>query len=160
MSMAIERNFTLAWYEGLSMCGILPDETTPEEDARLRIEINTEIGYLYGLAEDISHDNRDSGGKLRVINKRLEMWTNKYGMIRDLAKSYACQDEKLKWVMDVLKEHCSDCLNLDGRVYRASIWRQQNIYPRMPSLECKGYHCGCEFVSTSEPVTRGRPLSI
>ena len=155
---SIEHNFTMAWYEGLADCGISPSEQTPDEEARLRMEINLEIGYLYQFAWDISSNNKYNGGKLSTIFNRLDMWVNKYGMIRGLARTYACEDEKLMWVMMPLKEHCRDCLRLDGKVYRRSTWRKYNIYPRMPNLECGGYHCGCDLVPTSEPLSRGRPI--
>jgi len=155
---SIEHNFTLAWHEGLSDCGISPSDQTPEEQARLRLEINNEIGYLYQFAVDINNNNKLLGGKLHAIYTRIQMWVNKYGMIRDLARTYACADEKLEWVMHPLKEHCRDCLRLNGKVYRASTWRNNNIYPRMHSLECGGYRCGCEFRPTSLPVSLGRPI--
>lgn len=160
MTRAIERNFRLAWEEGLRDCGINPNETTAEEDARLRLEINTEIGYLYGFANDVYNANRASGGLLRDLNRRLGMWVNKYGMIRNLARTYACEDRKKKWVMNPRKEHCESCLRLDGRVYRASTWQRYNIYPRMPRLRCGGFWCGCDFEDTDEPCTPGRPPEI
>jgi len=159
-SRSIEYHFTRAWEEGLASCGILPSEQTPEESARLRYEINSEIGYLYDFGEDIAAEDRSHGGKLRAVNQRLSMWVNKYGMIKDLAMSYACADRKLMWTMNVhCREHCTSCLKLSGHVYRASTWRKYNIYPRMPSLQCGGFHCCCEFIETNEPISPGRPIS-
>lgn len=157
-TLAIERSFTAAWAEGLGECGISLSEQTPEEEARLRAEINLEIGYIAQFAWDINRNTKYSGGKLNEIFKRIEMWVNKYGMIRALARTYACGDEKLEWVMNPFKEHCRDCLRLNGKVYRRSVWRAQGIYPRMPSLECGGYRCGCDLVQTTLPLSRGRPI--
>jgi hypothetical protein len=154
---AIEYYFTTAWNEGLGECGIAPSEQTADETARLRLEINTEIGYLWQFGYDIMRGSKLEGGKLTTIFNRLDMWTNKYAKIRALARTYACEDQKLEWVMNPLKEHCRDCLKLNGKVYRQSVWRKYNVYPRMPELECGGYKCGCDLIVTTKPLSRGRP---
>ena len=160
MTREIERSYTRAWADGLSSCGILLDEMTPEEQARLSLEINMEIQYVYSFANQILVASRSRGGKLKPLYDRLDMWINRYNAIRDMAMTYACQDEKLKWVMGATKEHCTSCRRLDGRVYRASAWRSADLYPRKHSLECGGWRCACEFVPTSEPATPGFPPRI
>lgn len=156
----IERNFTRAWEEGMSSCGIRLDEMTLEESSRLRLEINNEIQYVYTFADAIINNSRANNGKLRTLYDRVDMWINRYNSVRDLAMTYACQDQKLMWVMGYTKEHCLDCLRLDGRVYRASLWRSADLYPRKHSLQCGGFRCACEFVSTNEPATPGFPPRI
>lgn len=156
----VERNFALAWYSGLDECGISPSEQTPEEIARLNFEINTEIQYIYKLCDSALSNSKINGGKLRTLFDRVDMWVNRYTAIRDLARTYACSDQKLKWVMGATKEHCSDCFRLDGRVYRASTWRSADLYPRKHSLACGGFRCACEFVPTDEPCTPGVPPRI
>jgi hypothetical protein len=160
MAGEIERNFTRAWADGMSSCGLRMDEMTLDEDARLRAEISAEIQYIYSFASAIMSNSRANNGKLRTLYDRVDMWTNRYNYIRDLAKTYACQDQKLMWVMGYTKEHCSDCRRLDGRVYRASAWRNADLYPRKHSLECEGWRCACELVPTNQPATPGFPPRI
>lgn len=159
MSGSIHRGLTRAWFEGLRGCGIAPGEITPDEQLILDGEINAQISYLVPFGLDIV-ESRDTGGRLRDLFSRLEMWTGRYHSVSGLAQSIACQDRKLKWVWNPLKEHCGSCRRLNGRVYRASTWRRYNIYPRMRALECKGYRCGCYFEQTNDPVTPGRPPNI
>lgn len=160
MSTVIRRNLTFAWYEGAKQCGINPSELTSEEISQLNIEINKDMGYLIGFADAIRRGQKSEGGKLTPLLRRAELWANRYDAVRSNAMSYACRDKKLKWVWNPLKEHCGDCMRLNGRVYRASIWRKYDIKPRMRSLACHGYNCGCMFVETDEPATPGRPPSI
>lgn len=160
MIREIERSYTRAWEDGLSSCGIRLSEQTPEEQSRLALEIGTEIQFVYGFVNQILASSKRNGGKLRPLYDRLDMWTNRYNSIRDLARTYACQDQKLMWVVGYTKEHCTDCMRLNGRVYRASVWRNADLYPRKHSLECRGFRCACEFVPTNQPATPGFPPRI
>lgn len=160
MVSAIRRGFQLAWDEGESTYGITPAEWTQEEKNRLDLETNTEIGYVLGLADAVWNGRKETGGKLTPLLGRATMWGNKYGNIRSIAMTYAGADQKMKWGMNPLKEHCSGCLKLDGRVYRGSVWRRWDIYPRMRRLPCGGHHCGCTLTPTILPITPGRPPNI
>lgn len=160
MTLAIRYGYTYAWYDGAGKCGILPSELSPEELLRLDREIMNEIQYLSNFANSISQNSKRNKGKLAPLFDRAEMWVNNFGRISGIAMSLACQDKKLKWVWNPLKEHCSDCQRLNNRVYRASIWSKYNISPRMRRLACGGFKCGCRFEETQEPVTPGRPPMI
>lgn len=160
MTRAIRRYYTFAWQEGARDCGILPSDLTPDELMALEREISSQYQYLIGFANAIESNSKRRKGKLGPLHKRGEMWISRYSAVRDLAKSYACRDAKLKWVWNPNKEHCSSCQRLNSRVYRASIWRKYDIYPRMHRLACKGYRCGCVFEKTLDAVTPGRPPTI
>lgn len=160
MVLAIESNYTRAWSDGLGQCGIRLDEQTPQESARLLFEINNEVQYVYQFADAIARESKANSGKLGLLYERADMWVNRYTSIRDLAITYGCSDQKQMWVMGYTKEHCPDCLRLDGRVYRASAWRSADLYPKKHSLNCGGYRCACQFVSTNEPCTPGYPPRI
>lgn len=160
MNVTINRGFTRAWHEGIARCGLLPGDMTLEEIGRLNTEINSEISHILGFATSIEQGSKANNGKLAGHIKRAEMWSARYSAIRDLASSIGCPDLKMMWVMNPLKEHCSDCLNLDGRVYRSSVWRKYGIYPRMHALACRGFKCGCRFQPTTSPVTPGFPPAI
>jgi len=156
MFTTIQRGFTRAWYDGAYECGLLPDDLTIEEKQRLADEILTEQSFIVNFGSDILEGLKGEA-LLRTHTVRIPMWVNRYSNIQNIARMMACGDEKLKWVMHPLKEHCPDCLMLDGRVYRASVWRTTGWEPKSRDLACGGYKCGCEFVITNEPITRGRP---
>lgn len=157
MFYAIQTGFQRAWYEGLQECGLTPEDMTLEERQRLDQEIDAELRYITGFAVDISSGSRDQGGLLRDLMWRVDLWQNRYVGVRELAKTYACGDRKLKWIVNPIKEHCRDCLMLDGKVYRASVWKDSGWAPRSRTLACGGFKCGCYFEETNEPITPGVP---
>jgi hypothetical protein len=157
MSLAIERGFTQAWYEGARIYGVSPSELTDEEHLRLTDEVNHEREFVRNLGQAINTNPKVFGGKLQPLFSRAELWVSGYNRIRILGSSYAAKDQKQGWRLGPTKEHCSSCLKYNGRVYRASTWRKYNIQPRSYSLECKGYHCFCEFYPTNAPATPGYP---
>lgn len=154
---AIDRGFTRAWYQGAGECGIKEGELTSDESQALYTEVNSEISFIYSFADDIMRNSKVNKGKLTPLYQRAEMWTNRFEFIRSMARSMACKDQKLQWQMGPTKEHCVDCIRLNGRVYRASVWDKYGLVPRSHNLSCGGYRCLCRFVTTSMPVTSGRP---
>lgn len=157
MSLAIERGFTQAWYEGAKIYGISPAELTPEEHLRLTDEVNKEREFVRNLGQAITANSKISGGKLQPLITRAELWVAGYNRIRTLGSTYAARDQKQEWRMGATKEHCRSCQRYNGRVYRASTWRKHNIYPRMYDLECRGYNCQCDLYITNAPATPGYP---
>lgn len=157
MSLAIERGFTQAWYEGAKIYGINPSELSEEEHAALTSEVNKETGYIYGLGQAINANTKALGGKLAPLISRAELWVSGYNRVRVLGSTYAAKDQKLEFRLGPTREHCRDCSKYNGRIYRASIWRKYNIQPRSYDLACRGYNCLCEFVPTSAPATPGYP---
>lgn len=157
MLTTIRRNLTQAFQEGAASCGIRPNEYSEAELARLEGEIGNEVARLDPLTDFIVANSQANGGKLATVYARLELWTNAYTRVKNVAQTLACGDLKLKWRMNPLKEHCNDCRRLDGRVYRASTWAKYDIYPRKWDLECRGLRCGCVFEETDEPCTPGFP---
>ena len=160
MGFAISRAFAMAWYEGAESCGIKPSELTPNEQAQLQIEVHSETSFLTGFGSDIMRASKKNGGKLGPHLQRAEMWVNRYDGIYSQAMMMACGDQKIKWILNPAKENCPDCLRLNNRVYRASTWKKYDIRPKMRSLACGGYACGCIFVKTEDPCTPGRPPTI
>jgi len=162
MVTAIDRGLRAAWYEGAAHCGIRPGELTPEEEARLAMEINSEVSHIYSFGRFVFDHNKRNGGQLSPMYRRADMWINKYLSVASLASTMACGDLKFKWVMNVAKEHCISCRKLSGRVYRGSTWARYNIYTKMKDgrLACGGWKCGCDLVPTSDPCTPGRPPNL
>jgi hypothetical protein len=156
MSLAIERGFTQAWYEGAKIYGINPDELTDEEHAAITSEVDKEMGFIYGLGQAIMANAKAFGGKLAPLFSRAELWISAYNRVRIMGSTYAAKDQKQEWVYGDT-QHCGDCFNYNGRVYRASTWKKHNIYPKMYGLGCKGYHCECKFEPTDKPLNKGYP---
>lgn len=157
MSSALRRGLTRAWQAGAAEVGIQPDELTREEIDALNTLINEQIYYLIPFGQDIVERNKPSGGLLRNVNRRGEMWINRYEDARNQGKIMAAGNMKMEWVMGPTIEHCQDCLKYNGRVYRASIWNKYNIKPQSMNLSCHGFKCLCKFVATDKKVNKGFP---
>jgi hypothetical protein len=160
MIRTIETGLGRAWNEGAGEVGILPEEFTQEEIFARDAAILQEIQYITRFGSWIASRDKASGGLLRDLMYRMSMWVNKYNDIRNLAMQVVGADLKLTWRLGPTKEHCSDCANYNGRVYRASLWRKYNIRPQSRGLECKGYKCQCRLSPTNAPATPGRPPSM
>lgn len=157
MGNAQERYLTEAWHEGMAECGLRPEEmTTPERNA-LDQMLSSESVHLFSFAEDIRVHSRAEGGKLGPLMVRADMWINTYREAKARAMTMACADQKLVWRLGSTREHCSDCLNYNGRVYRASVWARYDIRPQHRSLSCRGYRCQCSLIPTNDPAMPGRP---
>ena len=153
-----------AWQQGAASCGISEDELTLDERIRRDIIINEQRNYIIGFIDWVYEHRRDGPSKapLASILARAALWGNAWTRTYSEAKARACADLKLRWRLHgrrVTKESCVDCLKMDGRVYRASIWAKYSIFPQSPDLACGGWACGCswEEVDASTPANRGRP---
>lgn len=160
MESAIRRGFSQAWAEALQSVGLsYPDDMTPEERAALQDAITNEIGFTFQFGIDIEQNSKANGGKLTPLLQRVEMWVNRYHAINARALTMVQSDPALKWIMDPRKENCSSCAKLNGKVKRASFWRDNGILPAVagaPYLECQGFNCGCVLQPVNEPLSKGR----
>lgn len=160
MVSAITRRFTEAYLSGLKSAGISPSEMTFDETQRLEELINDDIQYVFPFGADIQEARRRGTPSLGSLFERAEMWVNGYDRVRSIAIEMASTNPKVKYINGDTIDPCSDCTNLDQRVYRAEIWKQYDIYPRSRRLKCKGFRCQCVFEVTSDPLTPGRPPNI
>jgi hypothetical protein len=151
----IGRGYRQAWHEGAAREGVRPDELTHVELGEINSAINAEVGNLLMAATDLQGKLKTDGGKWGPIQKRADTWASRYEQIAARAELTAAGDKKKKWTYGDT-EHCEDCRKLNGRVYRASKWREANIEPRSSRLQCFGIHCQCRFEDTDEPITRGK----
>jgi len=155
---------TAAWRQGAASCGIAEDELSLEERIRRDMLINAQRGYIMGFVEWVYQHRRDGPDKLKLeqILARAALWGNAWNKAYNESKARACADQKMRWVLHgrrVTKESCPDCLRLNGRIYRASVWARYEIFPQSPMLACGGFKCGCSWgdVGPDEKVTPGRP---
>jgi hypothetical protein len=157
MSRLMERRLTEAWIEGAEEVGIKADELTEEELAALTQLIADEFQYILNIASDIEDNSREKGGALGPLISRAVLWGNRAVEARNKGKLYAQNNPKLKWVSKG-KNPCTSCRKLNGKVKRASYWREKGISPQDPEnshLECEGWHCHCEMQPTDEALSKG-----
>lgn len=158
MMSGVRVGLTQVWYAGAEVCGIKPDDLTPAEKSALDAKIANERAHVFDVAEYITQNLKADGVKLVVINRRAALWGQRALDVYNTAKAMACGDKKLKWVMDPVKEHCDSCVKLNGKVKRASYWRDHGVLPQNPPnprLQCRGWKCGCSLNPTDDPVSRG-----
>lgn len=160
MFSAIGRGYEQAWQEGASSCGIKPDERTEEESKELTRIIGDHYQFVGRFVEWITAHSKANGGNLEMVLGRAFEWSNRYVYIETVAREMACKNQKEVWRTDPVKEHCCDCLRMEGRVYRNSTWAKYGIEPRSPALACFGGHCGCHREPTDLPITKGRPPAL
>src|SRR3972149_10293166 len=131
MISTLEHGLRRSWGEGAAQCGIQPAELTLDELDAMRFLINSQVNYVMGLANDIQAADKSKKGKLRPFIQRGQLWINLYNQASNQARQMACGDKKMKWVIgSTIKVHCSTCLKLSNRVYRASIWKKYDIRPQ------------------------------
>lgn len=155
---------TDAWRQGAASCGIAESDLSPEERVRRDGMVVEQRGYIWNFITWIYDHRRDGPDKLlwRAVAARAALWGNAWNRAYNEAKARACANTKLRWVLHgrrVTKKSCPDCLKLNGRVYRASIWAKYAVFPQSPDLACGGFRCGCDWgdVGPDERVTPGRP---
>jgi len=160
MKIAIRRQIPLAYYEGAAECGIARDEITFEEKMLIQSAVLEQDMFIGGFADYIFDHTKALGGKRDPIYNRVEVWVARYNEVRERAKSKACADQKAIWVYGDTVDHCRDCSNVVGRVYRISIWDKYGWIPGSKDLACGGWRCDCRREPTDAPANKGRPPSI
>ncbi len=159
MYSAIRRGFESAFAEGQRDCGLLPDERSPEEQAKLNELIGDNNQYVGALATWLFDHSKANGFKFADVEYRAQLWINRYEEVKAIATMMTCKNRKYQWRLGTVKhEHCRSCLKLSGRVARAQTWADRGVTPRATNgtLKCGGYNCACGLHETDLPVTRGR----
>jgi hypothetical protein len=91
-----------------------------------------------------------------TIQQRANLWVNKsLNPLYYIALGNADKNALYMWVYDPRKEHCKDCLRLNGQIHKMKDYVKKGILPQSPALECKGYNCGCSLVP-SQLSARGK----
>lgn len=146
MDSVIRRGIPQAYYEGAAICGIQPNELTPEERQAIKEATWRETTSINGFAVFIEQRTKAKEGKWGTIQARVNTWINRYNDVRNAAKVSACADQKLQFVFNALgvtKNPCNTCQNkLNGKVKRASYWKRVGVRPQNPPnpfLACGGW---------------------
>ncbi len=156
MKSVINRQLQIAWLEGARECGIAADELSEDEVKARDTFIAEQDGFISEFGDAIKNSNKKSGTKLQSLFGHAELWVNRYADARNQAKTLACGDSKLLWTVGPT-EHCRDCLNYNGRVYKASMWARHEIRPQSSRLACHGFRCRCSLQKTDKRLTKGVP---
>jgi len=159
MMSSIRRYFREAFLASAKLCGIAEDELTPEERRALEQAILNEYDFIDGLLVAVQANSRAEGGKLKPLYRRLDKWVTRYKDLESQAMQMTCADRKLAWRMNPA-EHCVSCLKLSNKVKRASYWREHDIRPQSPKLQCMidaggTTVCKCNFEITDETLSKG-----
>lgn len=88
---------------------------------------------------------------LQGAHYRISTWLNIAAGVVFLGMLYQPHEVYLRWNYSIFKEHCGDCVRLNGQVHTAAEWRAAGWYPRSFGLECHGVNCGCSFSETAGP---------
>lgn len=157
--IAIRSAFTQAYHDGAASVGILPSELTPDEKIELRSMIQRETEFIDGFLTAIEEQAAE-GGNLGPLFNRIEGWLARYQELYTKGQMTAKDNPKLRWQWTPGKDHCSSCTKLNNKVKRQTQWAKANLYPQCPDLECMQSAggvtvCGCEFVPTDEPLSKG-----
>lgn len=159
MDSTVRMHVREAIIEGAEDAGLLKGDFTEVEMMKIELTVREQQGYVMGVADYIAFEKRQEKIDFVAVFERLNLWVGQYQRFRAIGLLFA-KDGKLKWKEGDTVNKCYDCVNLDTRVYRASIWDKYNLAPRSHELECTGFNCKCSFVPTNDPVTRGRPPAL
>jgi hypothetical protein len=158
MRSIINRRLNEAFDEGAKQFGVTPDEYTQQEWLFIANTINSEMGHVPGLANDVSMNSKANGGKLTPLLARMDNWIPRYNDVKNRAIAMIGSDVKLEWILGFTSQHCSTCVRLNGKVKRGSQWDSAGILPQNPPnpiLECGGWRCQCSLQQTDKPMSRG-----
>jgi hypothetical protein len=155
MQVAIRMGIGAAWRDASKVCGIDPDEWTDEEKTALQDFVVTQFQFVQEFGIFIANNSKMAGKRFSSLSVRSELWVNSWNAAYNQAMALFRKNQKMKWVLGATKEHCTDCLKYNGKVKRASQWKDAGISPQMRALECKGYRCKCKFEVTNDPMSKG-----
>lgn len=153
--------FEQTWMDGARGAGITDfTELTDEEKDALKERIKEEKTFVRGFRDYILEHSKSKGYKLSSLRPRAQLWVNRYMDVVNEARMMAGGNKKYRFQLQPQKENCASCVKLNGQVRRMDFWKEHDCRPQHPDLECMHSAngptvCGCEFVETDEPASRG-----
>jgi len=141
-----------AYKDGLNDGGVqvAPDDPLDDDDqADLNRLLAEQSAYVTELGRVVFDKAKAvSDGQAAV---KPGMWFNKSIMpIYEAGRLSADKNGMYEWVLGKTEEHCSTCLAASGQRHRLRDWHRRGIIPRSDQLECRGFHCDCQLVRTTE----------
>lgn len=143
---------------GAKDAGVEADELTDAERVSREFCVAEQVNFIPSLQTFLDTPTRAGEQiSLTALLTRLDLWVNTFGRVREMAKMLCGRDGKYLWVHNAPqgKACCEDCLRMNGRVYRSSVWRAAGVYPGSPSLACRGFECHCSLEATNDRGTPG-----
>ena len=160
MQSTIDRGLRTAWKKALDQFGMSLADITPDEQLVLSQAILEEMGHIGSFGDYILTRNKASGGLLRDLASRMELWVNRYRDVFNRATVMVGKNEKEEWIYGDTIKHCKTCSSLKGKVKRAFQWgafyEATGIRPQSPSLSCNGFKCECSLKPTTKKMSMGR----
>jgi hypothetical protein len=135
----LRRGLENAWKDGVKECNYTLDELDIGQRIQLELDVTEQFQYIRRVGEFIEQGSKENGGDWATVNKRVDLWANKYREAKAKAASFACGDKKKRFVLGPTEEHCRSCLGLNGRIYRYSVWQANNAIPPSSAFECGGF---------------------
>lgn len=135
----------------LSNQDLLNDGLTTEEQQLLQEQIDISSESAISLAQSVADGSfaGDEGAASLAI--RMLLWTNTAAFLFSLGQLFREDNPFFMWVFNPIKDHCVDCVRLNGQVHTADEWRRSGWVPRGFVLNCRGFYCGCAFVESEGP---------
>ena len=131
---------------------LLNDGLTTDQQIALQEQMDIAESSAVGLFADIDDEKFvDEGGEESLIF-RILLWVGTAIFMFSFAQTLRADNPNLMWVYNPIKDHCTDCVRLNGQVHTAVAWRASGWVPRGRMLECMGYRCGCGLFETEEEV--------
>lgn len=116
------------------------DNALADEISTARKSIRKFAADLYNGRYTESEDNPQPPN----VDNRIGLWM--FGFLAAYAigqQFIRDQLRRYRWNYDPAKDHCDDCMNLNGVVLTMAEWRRLGVAPQSRVLECSGYQCGC-----------------
>jgi hypothetical protein len=153
----VNTGLATAWIRGLQRTGLIEEEADDDDKAVLKNELNHATTSLPGFSQFVFDNRKVDEAKFASLMPRTEIWINRWNATFNKTVLVAGENTKKKWKWNPAKDHCEDCREYNGKVFRKSVWLKYGIWPQSPALACNGWACGCGWTDTKLPVTPGRP---
>ena len=162
MVATINQGFNDAWAQGMKAAGLSIADMSAEERSTLEDLKRGQYAYIQTVAQALIDGSKANGGLWGAFSQRINLWAIRWDSVYHTALTMAQNDPPLEWkinVVRIVKQNCKSCLALNGKVKRASFWRDRGIQPQSapnPHLNCGGWECGCGLVPTDKSISKGR----
>jgi hypothetical protein len=133
-----------AYTDGLEDGGISDPELSEDDYGTINTLTVEQSAYVTAFADTLF------SGVEYTPEIRAEMWWNKsINPFYQAGTASADKNGLYEWVYDPEKEHCEDCLKMNGQVHRYRDYVKRDVMPQSNRLACKGFFCGCKLKKTT-----------